>query len=371
MRLPRQGERRHPPVWIFVSAAWLGPGILAAFQGYVQGRLGSREPATWRSLTWDGGDWLLYALLTPAVFWVARRFPLSRETLARRVPLHLIAAVLLCGAWAGGGILLSWVLFRSTPYGGGAVSWFLTSLPFGVAVYFSVLGVEHAARYFLEARERETQTARLSSQLAEARLSALRMQLNPHFLFNSLNATLVLVRDQDTPTATRMLEQLSDVLRHVLRTDRPQEVTLAEEIGFLERYLAIEQVRFSDRLQVAFRLDPEVLDAAVPDLILQPLVENAVRHGVANRTEAGVVSIDARREGDELVIAVADDGNWITEAGPRDQAGIGLTNTRERLQMLYGEGGRLDISSSADGTIATIRIPYREIQPPAGKDPRA
>src|SRR5512143_2971024 len=121
-----------PPIWVFVSAAWLGPAILAAFEAYVQGRLGSREPATWRSLVWEGGDWLVCALLTPAVFWIAHRLPLTRETLARRVPLHLLAAILLCVAWAGAGVLLSWTMFRSTPYGGGALSWFFTTLPFGV-----------------------------------------------------------------------------------------------------------------------------------------------------------------------------------------------------------------------------------------------
>ena len=196
------------------------------------------------------------------------------------------------------------------------VSWSLTTLPFGVAVYFALLGIEHAMFYFLEARERETQAARLSAQLAEARLGALRMQIHPHFLFNSLNAITVLVRDQHTGTATRMLEELGEVLHRVLRTDRRHEVPLAEEIEFLERYLALEQMRFSDRLRPTIDIDPSIRDATVPDMILQPLVENALRHGISKRTEAGLVAITARREGDDLVVVVEDDGPGPTPEAP-------------------------------------------------------
>jgi hypothetical protein len=342
-------------VWALVSAAWLGPAILAAFQAYVQGRLGSREPATWRSLLWEGGDWLLYALLTPAVFWLARRYPLGRGHVVRRVPLHLGASVLLCAAWAGGGILLSGALFGSTPYGGGVAGWFFTSLPFGVAVYFAVLGVEHATRYFFEARRGE-------ALLAEARLSALRMQLQPHFLFNSINAITVIVRDRDTGTATRVLEQLGDLLRHVMRADRPAEIALAEELDFIRRYLAIEEVRFPDRLRPEFAVDPAVQGAAVPDLILQPLVENAIRHGLARREAATLLRIAARREGTELVLTVTDDGPGPGAGAAERAAGVGLANTRERLLAMYGERGRLILSSTpGGGAAAEVWLPYHEL----------
>jgi len=333
----------------------------------VQGRLGSREPATWRSLLWEGGDWLLYALLTPAVFWFARRYPLTRGEIARRVPIHLAAAVLLCAGWAAGGILLSGALFGSTPYGGGVVGWFFTSLPFGVAVYFAVLGVEHAVRYFVEARERETQAARLSAQLAEARLGALRTQMQPHFLFNSLNAITVIVRDRDTATATRMLEQLGEMLRRVMRSDRPQEVTLAEELDFVRRYLAIEQVRFSDRLQPAFDVDPAALDAAVPEFLLQPLVENALRHGLAKRVTATLLRIDARREGEDLVVSVTDDGPGPESGEAEPAEGVGLGNTRERLATLYGGRATLTLARTPPGGArATVRLPYRGLESARG-----
>jgi len=354
--------RRLPPVWVFVSAAWLGPAVLAAFQAYVQGRLEDRGPVDWRLLVWEAGDWLLYALLTPLVFLAARRFPLRRARLGRTALVHLGASLLLCAAWSTGGVLLRWALLsEGRPSHMAFVSWFFTSLPFGVAVYFAVLGVERAASFFLEARERETQAARLAAQLAEARLAALRMQLQPHFLLNSLNAVTVVVRDADTATATRVLEHLGELLRRVMRTDRPPEVALGEELDFVRQHLAIEELRFSDRLRPVFAVAPELLRAAVPEFALQPLVENALRHGLERRREATRLEIAARREGDELVLTVSDDGPG---AGLEQRKGVGLSNLRERLATLYGARARLDLAPTAEGgTAATLRLPYRELEP--------
>jgi two-component system, LytTR family, sensor kinase len=357
---PPPGTHRRPRVWPLVSAAWLGPAILAAFQAYVQARL-AHEPPSWAQIAWQGGDWLIYALLTPAVFWMARRYPLSHAALARRVSLHLVAAVLLCAAWSSAGIGLSHLLLHASPYGTKLTGWFLTSLPFGVAVYFAVLGVEHATFYFFEVRQRETQAARLSAQLAEARLGALRMQMQPHFLLNSLNAITVIVRDQDTATATRMLDHLGDILRRVVRTDRPPEVPLAEELELVRQILAIEEIRFADRLQAAFAVDPALLRAAVPEFVLQPLVENALRHGLARRVGVTQLRIEARREGDELVLIVTDEGA-PPEGAPEEGTGVGLANTRERLATLYGERAQIVLAlTTTGGTAATIRLPYREL----------
>jgi two-component system LytT family sensor kinase len=354
--------RRAPPVWMLVSAAWIGPAILAAFQAYVQGRLGNRPPADWRTLLWEGGDWLIYALLTPAVFVVARRFPPVRTRMLRFVAVHLAAAILLCAAWATAGVLLGLVLFPAgaSPTGNGLAGWFLTSLPFGVAVYFAVLGVERAATYFLEARERETQAARLAAQLAEGRFDALRAQLQPHFLLNSLNAITVIVRDRDSATATRMLEHLGEMLRRVMRGGRRPEVPLGEELEFVRQLLAIEELRFSDRLKPVFRVDPALLGAAVPEFVLQPLVENALQHGLARSATATRLEIEARREGAELVLVVTDDGPG---AGTEGRQGVGLTNTRARLATLHGERASVVLGPTAEGgTAATIRLPYRELE---------
>jgi two-component system, LytTR family, sensor kinase len=353
--------RPHPPVWVLVSAAWFGPATLAIFQALVQARLG-HYPVGWKDLAWQGGDWLLCALLTPGVFWMARRFPFTRGAVLRRLPVHLVGAFLLCLLWAGAGLLLSWTLLRSTPYDAGVLSWFFTTLPFGVAVYFAVLGVEHAAFYFVQSSERETQAARLSGQLAEARLAALRMQLQPHFLFNSLNAVTVIVRDRDTATATRMLEQLGEMLRRVMRSDSPPEVPLEEELDFVRRYLAIEEVRFSDRLRPRFAVDRDLRQAAVPEFLLQPLVENALRHGLARRVGATMLEVAARREGDDLVLTVTDDGPGPGET--RAGEGIGFRNTRQRLQTLYGSRAGLTLEpnpSGGEGSRVTVRLPYREL----------
>jgi two-component system LytT family sensor kinase len=346
--------------WIIVSVAWVVPAFLAALQAFAQHRLGNWDGQLSRILLFEFFDWLLYGALTPIVFYLARRFPLERPHLARRLLLHLGAAWFNCALWAAGGTLLRWLIWQETLTGRGYIGWFFTSLPFGVAVYFAVLGIEHAIFYFREARDRETQAARLSAQLSEARLGALRMQMKPHFLLNSLNAVLVLVRDRDHATATRVLEELGEILRHVLRPERPEEVALSEEVDFLRRYLAIEQVRFSDRLKTSFEINPAVLAAAVPDFILQPLVENAVRHGIAGSTEAGMIRVAAHRAGDQLVLTVEDDGPGFARGGPPQ--GLGLSNTRERLEVLYGSRGSLDVTGRAGGgTVATIRLPYREI----------
>ena len=348
---------------LLISSAWLAPALLAVMKEYVRALVGRGESPDVRLLVFEGVDWLIYGLLTPFVLFLARRYPLTRETLARRLPIHLTASIGLCAAWALAGWLLSLALFHTGPYGGTLLDWFLTSLPFGVAVYFAVLGVDHALFWFVAARERETHAARLEAQLAEARMGALRMQLQPHFLLNSLNAVTVIVRDRDTTTATRMLEQLGDMLRRVMRPGRPQEVPLAEELEFVRQYLGIETVRFSDRLRPTFAVDSAVMGAAVPEFLLQPLVENAVRHGLARREGATLLRIEARREGDRLVLSVTDDG-----PGPADSGeGVGLGTTRERLATLYGEQARLELTTSPEGGArVTVRLPYRDLEPGRG-----
>jgi two-component system, LytTR family, sensor kinase len=350
-----------PPIWLFVSLAWLGPAVLAILQAHVQQRLGNWERIPWPQLLWQGGDWFLYALLTPAVFWMGRRFPLVRGHLRTRIPVHLAGAVLLCGAWAGMGQLLQWAIIPGTPFPNSArmIGWFFTSMPFGVAVYFGVLGAEHALFYFLRAQERETQAAQLAAQLAEARLGALRMQMQPHFLLNTLNAIAVVLRDQDTATAGRMLDQLGEMLQRVMRTDRPPEVPLLEELEFTRRFLGISEVRFSDRLRPIIDIDPTLHSAAVPEFVLQPLVENALRHGLAKRSDATLLRIEAHRDGADLLLTVTDDG-----PGPGDpagaQEGVGLGNTRARLATLYGARAGLALRSlPGGGTSATVRLPYR------------
>jgi two-component system, LytTR family, sensor kinase len=365
--MPRPAERPATPIWLLISAAWVGPAILGALDTYVQSRLGGGPAASWRTLTWTAGDWLIYGMLTPVVFRLARRFPLRPPVLRRNIAIHVIASLVLCAVWAGAGVVLRRLLIPG-PEGEittrATLSWLSTTLPFGVLVYFAVIVAERAAHYFVESQSRQMHAARLSAQLAEARLSALRMQLHPHFLFNSLNALAVLVRDQDTAAASRMLELLSDVLHEVLHADQTTETTLETEIAFLHRYLEIERIRFSDRLRPIFDIEPSVSQAAVPTFVLQPLVENALRHGIAKRTDAGTLRIQARRDHDDLVLVVEDDGPGPSGAGLPAGPGVGLANTRARLHALHGPLAAVDLRpGAAGGAIATLRFPYREYLP--------
>jgi two-component system LytT family sensor kinase len=364
-----RSSRRIERFWPLIAAACVVPATLDAFQSYMQGVLGGQRGVQWGSVIFSGSEWLFLGALTPIAYYLARRFPLRRETLRRTVIAHVVGSLVLCVGWASAGVALRYALHMVGPrqrLGPHLASWMLTSLPWSVFMYFTVLGCVYAFTYFIEARDREAQAARLAAQLAEARLGALRMQLNPHFLFNSLNAIGVLVRDQKTAEASRMLELLGDVLHSVLRggADARHEVPLGEEIQFLEQYLAIEQVRFSDRLVVRWDVDDRLRKALVPGLILQPLVENALRHGIAKRGEGGTVEIGARRDGSSLVLYVRDDSpgrEAPSDAAPAEH-GVGLKNIRERLRTMYGDRATLTLEFLADrGTVATITFPYVEV----------
>lgn len=362
----RARARTAPPISFLILAAWLVPALLSGFNTYLQARLGRKQP-DWHWILFDSIDWLLYALLTPFVFRASRTFPLRRPQLTRNVLIHFAGALGMCVAWAGLGTLLRLVIFPLDAHatvGGvllGFVRWISTTLPFGVGVYFALVGIQHSFFYYAQVRERETQAARLATQLSEARLAALRMQLNPHFLFNSLNAITVLVRDHNTADASRMLELLSDVLREALRNDEKHETALSREMELIGRYLAIEQIRFSDRLRPQIDIDPGLVRAAVPRFLLQPLVENAVRHGIARRSDAGLIQVTAHRDGNQLVIAVRDDGPGLPSTEKR--GGVGLTNTRDRLTALYGANGSLDVKNApVYGVIVTVRLPYHEAE---------
>jgi sensor histidine kinase YesM len=364
---------------MLVSAAWIIPAVFAGLGSLAQSRLNGWDPVTPAQFLFQTGDWFLYAFLTPFVFSISRQWPVSRASLARRAVFHALMALVFCVAWASLGKIYQAVLMaalepaqvREAVIKAGSqwqqrmfvdwLSWVFTTFPFGVGVYLGMVGIEHATRYFIEAREHETQVARLSAQLSSAKLAALQAQLNPHFLFNSLNTINVLVRDGDTSSATRVIEQLSEVLRSTLGRSRESEVSLEDELHLVREYLAVEQARFSDRMHVTIDVDPALRSAAVPSFALQHLVENAVRHGIARRLDSGSISVHAAREGDSLAITVTDDGAGIGD-GDVAKDGHGLENTRERLRTLYGESASLHVARRAEGgTAARLRIPFHEL----------
>ena len=369
-------RRRRIPVSVLAAAVWLAPAVFATVDDIAQRRLAGDPMPPLHQVLFSGGDWLVYAILTPPIFAVSRRWPVERPHIRSRVTLHLAVSVLFCIAWAVSGKLLQLTIghlvdARALEHGLAPrdwVSWIFTTLPFGVVVYFFVAGIAHAVRFFEQSSEREVQLARVSEQLAGARFAALESQVNPHFLFNTLNTIAVRARDGDSAGTVRMVEQLSDLLRRTLRRHRASEVRLDDELELVQQYLAIEQARFSDRLRPAFDIAEDLASAAVPSFALQHLVENAIRHGIAKRTGSGMVTVHARHDGDWLELSVEDDGAGIGEdlAMP---TGRGLANTRERLRMLHADRASLDIKRrEAGGTIATVRVPYREIEREADND---
>ena len=360
---------------MLVSAAWTAPAVFAIFNRIVQSRLNGWDAPTPRELIFIGGDWFLYALLIPGVFAVSQRWPLVRAGLARRVLIHLGFALLFCVAWALLGKIFEAILAlifqpgaweqamtAGSPFRTGALrnvlGWILITLPYGTAVYLSMVGVEHAIRYFMESREQGLRLAQLSQQLADARLATLQSQLNPHFLFNALNTIAVHAREGDGARTARIVEELSGMLRRTLGRYRGNETPLEEEIELVSEYLAIEGARFPDRLRHEFDVPAELQRAAVPGFALQHLVENAVRHGIAPRSGPGLVRIVARRQGDMLVLEVTDDGVGFDPGMPAP-AGHGIANTRDRLSTLYGTAAGLHYERHRDGGMtARLTVPY-------------
>jgi two-component system LytT family sensor kinase len=369
--MPDSFDEQVPPVrsgidrrvLLLISAGCVIPAVLAMFQAYFQAKLGGRA-VRWQDLVFSGSDWLVLAVLTPIPSYLGTRFRFRAGHRTAALAAHITGAVALCVIWSGFGLLLGSALHRYPAVGPlwpAYLNWTLITTPFSVLMYFGVLGCVYAFSYFVQVQEREAYAARLTAQLAEARLGALRMQLNPHFLFNSLNAISVLVREQNIRGSLRMLELLSDVLHQVLSGHQPQSVSLADELKFLEQYFAIEQVRFSDRLRVHWNIEGRARVASVPSFLLQPLVENAIKHGIAKRADAGRIEISAHVLGDRLELSVRDDGVGLKSSYTE---GVGLSNTRERLRTLYGNDARLTMTPTKEGGAeAILHIPFRPKTP--------
>jgi two-component system, LytTR family, sensor kinase len=225
--------------------------------------------------------------------------------------------------------------------------------------YGAIVGLSHAVLYYRESRDRALAAANLETRLVEAQLKALQHQLHPHFLFNTLHAISTLMH-RDVEAADRTLMRLSDLLRITLENTGQQEITLKVELEFLSKYLQIEQTRFADRLVARFDVHAETLDAFVPNFILQPLVENAIKHGFARKAGPGHIDISARRDGDKLLMEVRDDGMGLSEdALTALQKGIGVSTTRARLQHLFGADYRFEFHRQPAGLAVVIAIPWR------------
>ena len=349
--------------WILIGAGWTLFAVFFASQLVVNRAYAGRPLYFGRALA----VWLICAFIwlaaTPLVLWLSRRFPLDRHRWMTSILVHLVVGTLLSLLLLAVYVLITLALgmdsgrqtfmqaFRAQLVGG-----FHSEL----LTYLMVIGLTHGIDYYRKYRERELRALQLETRLAHAQLDALKMQLHPHFLFNTLNSISVLM-SEDVVAARRMLTRMSELLRASLENVGRHEVSLREELDFLKNYLEIEQTRFHDRLAVRMEIEPGVLDARVPNLILQPLVENAIRHGVAPRAQQGLIEISAAREDGMVELKVRDNGPGLQSNAPESLTkGIGLSNTQARLNQLYGERHRFELKDATGGGLeVVIAIPFQ------------
>jgi signal transduction histidine kinase len=339
--------------------------MLQSTAGYLlRGTLGKEWP--WVLMQFP--RWMAWAPLTPLIFAAAHRFPFRREQLAKSIVIHLLLAMAMSAvieiALLQAGFVLqryiepevmarmprNWVQMYSAAV--------LSRVVSGAFTYAAVLGVATTLAYHRRFREREVSAAQLEAQLALAQVQALKMQVHPHFLFNTLHAVTVLIREDPT-AATRVVTRLGDLLRLTLSRATTAQVSFRRELEILTLYLEIERTRFHDRLEITYDVQPATLGALVPDLILQPLVENAIRHGVSPNAGTGRIDVRSRRDGDWLVLEIRDNGMGLPEAHALRE-GIGLTTTKARLERLYGTRQELVLANlPGGGCVARIRIPFQ------------
>jgi signal transduction histidine kinase len=302
----------------------------------------------------DGWYW---ALLTFPIFRLAHRFRFTRRGWPVAVAVHATGAVASALGCVVFDLLVAAVIDPSDPPSFGV--YFRTTFHTDVQWYLLVVGAAYTLDYYRRLRDREVQSARLDERLADARLEALKMQIQPHFLFNTLNSISELVHE-DADAAERMIVRLADLLRLTVDNAQAHQVTLAQEVEFLEAYLEIQRTRFHDRLRVEVSVGPGTAGAQVPNLVLQPLVENAIRHGAASLGGLGRIMVKSERRGGRLRMEVHDNGPGPhPEPQPRGRQGVGVRNTRERLEQMYGPGGRLELTyCPVGGTIAAVEIPF-------------
>ncbi|MFI5183642.1 MAG: sensor histidine kinase [Vicinamibacteria bacterium] len=355
--------RRWGRAWIVSLGIWVALDALVQIQNYSWYRE-KGIPVPWPKFLGDYTDSACWAFFTPFILLAVSRVPIGRRTWRKAVPFHLLAGLAASLLWLPelqtSRLVLSVFFDDASLFREMSPSMGFRVAVEGLLLYTQVLAIAHGMHYYREYTARDLSASRLEGQLAQAQLQILRMQLHPHFLFNTLNTISALIH-KDVRAADRMLALLGDLLRDSFEKLGAQEVALKQELDFLDRYLEIEQTRFQDRLVVAKEIAPETLDALVPNLILQPLVENAIRHGIARRAGAGRVELAAWRDNGMLAVRIRDDGPGLpTGVAPSSRGGVGLANSQARLVQLYGRNHRFELSNRPEGGFEVVlAVPFR------------
>ncbi len=343
------------------AGLWTLVGLAIASELYLSSNFLGRS-VTWGEAIRDSlEDWYAYGLLSIPVIWLARRFPPERGSRWATAAIHLGAALVFSLAFVALRAVVGKVdgVIAGEPASFGEVfhPLLVRTFPFNLLVYGVIITVSHALDYYSKYNEQTVQTLELEKHLTEARLQALLHQLKPHFLFNTLNGIASLMHT-DVDAADRMLVRLSELLRITMSHTGAPRTSLRDEIAFLERYLDIEKIRFRSRLEVVIAIDGDAIDAQVPSLILQPMVENAMRHGVEPHARTGLIELRGCRRDGDLVLTVSDNGAGIP-AGGFAREGIGVANTRARLEELYGDRQKFELVNRPEGGMCVrITIPF-------------
>lgn len=350
-------------------SVWTVVGLSFGTRSYLQAQLNGVETSLSQTVLSYLLDFYLWGAVCPLIFYLCRRFPIERGAIARRFAFQFVIGCLFVAVVTGVTIPISWYLGLTNTAINPTFSLLFNRLmtnPFmlhqGFLAYWGTVSVAHAFEYYRQVQVGRLRAGELAAQLSQAQLAALKMQIHPHFLFNTLNSISALLH-KDVEKADRMIARLSDFLRSTLKGTDVEVVTLAAEIEFLSTYLEIEKIRFGDRLIVDMRIEPEALDAKVPNLILQPLVENAIRHGVGRTTSVGRITIRASLSADRLIVEIEDNGpgpglERIT-VEPVAEQGIGLRNTRSRLKRFF-PNYVFDLSDTdaSGGALVRLDVPY-------------
>jgi two-component system, LytTR family, sensor kinase len=352
--------------WRWIAAIWSAGALFGASQSvlimHAEGRHHSWLPLFGTELA----SWLPWALATPLIVNLARRYPIIRGMSVRTLAVHLAAFAAVSAVtetWS------AWLQVLFNPWGNRRWPTFVdawtVSLIYQVLTFLVVYALILTVTYVVDAREsmarQLTEAARLNEELSRAQLAALRRQIEPHFMYNTLNSIAGLVRDHRNDAAVSMIVGLSEFLRRFSEDSHRSQVALQEEVEYLQRYLDIQKVRFGERLQVSLDIPAELLRAQVPNLLLQPLVENAIKHGIAKRVAGGTVRVAGSCQNGSLCLSVYNDGPGLPANWEATKTGVGISNLRTRLQILHGNESALQLRPADPGVEVVVTLPFREV----------